>query len=172
MGGLLALELGMTYPERIAGVVTLGAALRFRDPLSGLSPVLARVVPFWPSPNAFCDPECAKKNTNYSKFATDAFVSLYEYSKEIERRLPEVDVPIRVIHSKKDQVIDPLSANLIYEGVSSSHREIVWFERSGHEMLMDLEAEDVCRSVLEFVRLFKAAAWAEVPRPPVVGTAA
>jgi carboxylesterase len=172
MGGLLALELGMSYPERIAGLVTLGAALRFRDRLAGLSPVLSRMIPYWPSPNSFCDPECAKKNTNYPKFATDAFASLYEYSKEIERRLPEVNVPIRVIHSKKDQVIDPISANLIYEGVSSAHREIVWFERSGHEMLMDLEADDVCRSVLEFVRQFKAPAWAETPRSPVVGTAA
>src|SRR5262249_44766729 len=38
MGGLVALELGLKHPDKIAGVVTVGAALKFADPLSALTP--------------------------------------------------------------------------------------------------------------------------------------
>lgn len=155
MGGLVALELAMRHPDVIAGVVTVAAALKFKDPLSALSPLLAKAVRYWPSPRSFNDPERARACTNYPKFATDAFVSLYEYSRTIAERLPEMHVPIRVLQSKADQVIAPESANIIYEKVSSPQRQIVWFEKSGHEMMQDLEADAVFREVMDFVDTFR-----------------
>jgi carboxylesterase len=155
MGGLVALELGMEHPDKIAGVATVAAALRFRDPLAGFSPVLARFVDYWTSPNAFNDMSLKHKSRNYPKFATDAFVSLYRYSKRIEAALPQLKVPVRIIQSKKDQVVDPVSANLVYEGVSSEFREISWYHRSGHEMMQDMEAEAVFGDLMEFVQSFR-----------------
>ncbi len=154
MGGLVALQLAMEHPE-VVGVATVAAALKFKDPLAGLSPLLAKVVRYWPSPNSFNDPKRRVLNENYPKFATDAFVSLYRYAKEIERRLPEVKVPIRILQSKKDQIIKPVSANIIYEKVSSEFRDISWFEESGHEMMQDLEAEAVFEDLMEFVTRFR-----------------
>lgn len=150
MGGLVALELAMNHPEIVAGLVSVAAALKFADPLTKLTPLLAKAVRYWPSPESFNDPECAKACTNYPKFATDAFASLYEYSKEIAERLPEVHLPIRILQSKKDQVVAPEAANIIYEKISSPHREIVWFEQSGHEMMQDLEAEAVNKEIMDF----------------------
>ena len=158
MGGLVALDLGMRHPKLIAGVVTLAAALRFKDPLSALTKPLSKVVKFWPSPDAFVDPECAKANENYPKFATDAFASLYDYAREIERRLPTFEVPILVLQSKKDQVVAPVAANVIYERVCSAHRDIRWFHRSGHELGQDLEAEAAFDAVDEYIGQFDSAA--------------
>lgn len=157
MGGLVALDLAARHPERLAGVVTAAAALRLADPLAPLSPLLARAVDYWPSPNPFNDPARAAASKNYPKFATDAFVSLYRYAKEMEGRLGEVRVPIRVLQSRKDQVVAPVSANLIYEGVGTPHRELHWYEESGHELLADLEAEKVYADVLDFVGRFRRA---------------
>jgi len=155
MGGLIAIELGINYPDKIAGVETLAACIKFSDPLAGMTPMLSNVISFWPSPNPFNDKELAKKSTNYKKFATDAFASLYSYSIEIGKMLPELEVPIRILQTKKDQIVAPVSANIIYENISSVTREIVWFTKSGHEMLQDLEAEEVCLSLMEFIRHFK-----------------
>ena len=152
MGGLVALELARRHPERIAGVVTLAAALRFTDPLAGLVDVLAKVVPYWPSPNAYRDSKLAEANNeNYPRFATDAFASLYRLAGEVEERLGEVKAPLRVIHSRRDQVVQPKAAEIIYEQAGSTDKELVWFNRSGHEMLLDLEAADVKPLVLEFL---------------------
>lgn len=155
MGGLVALELAMRQPEKIAGVVTVAAALKFKDPLTKLTPVLSKVARYWPSPESFNDPDLAKKCTNYKMFATDAFVSLHDYSRAIAKRLPEVHVPIRILQSKRDQIIAPESANIIYERVTSPLREIVWFEKSGHEMMQDMEADAVFSEIMGFVNQFR-----------------
>jgi len=158
MGGLVAIDLGIRHPDKIASLVTMATALKFKDPLSGLSEYLSRAVKFWPSPNAYNDKECAENNRNYPKFATDAFVSLYKYSREVEMRLPELMAPIMILQSKKDQIVSPVSANLIYEGVSSEFRDIVWFKRSGHEMGQDMEAAQVFETIDSFIGNFIEAA--------------
>ena len=107
-------------------------------------------------PDPYNDRELAKKSTNYKKFATDAFSSLYEYSKIVAGRLPELHVPIRIIQSKGDKIVDPESANIIYERVSSQIREIIWFKESGHEMMRDMEAQEVFERIMEFVLKFRA----------------
>ena len=151
MGGLVAIDLGIRHPDKIASVVTMAAALRFKDPLAGFSKYMSRAVKFWPSPKAYHDADCEKRNMNYPKFATDAFVSLYDYSREIEARLPRLMAPIMILQSKKDQVVAPVSANLIYEGVSSDFRDIIWFDRSGHEMGQDMEAKQVFETIDSFI---------------------
>jgi carboxylesterase len=88
-------------------------------------------------------------------FATDAFVSLRAYARAITQRLPELHVPIRILQSKKDQVVAPEAANIIYEKVSSPIREIVWFEKSGHEMMQDMQANEDFQSIMEFVNGFQ-----------------
>ena len=156
MGGFVALELAMRHPDVVAGVVTVAASLKFKDPLARLTKVMAKLVRYWPSPESFHDQELAKHCTNYPMFATDSFASLYEYSQEIAARLHEVHVPIRILQTKKDQIVAPESANIIYEKVSSPLRQILWFEHSGHEMMQDLEAEAVFDEILSFVNEFRA----------------
>ncbi len=151
MGGLVALELAMNHPMRVASVVTVAAALRFKDPLAGLSPLMAKVLRSWPSPESFNDPTLKGRCENYPRFPTDAFASLYAYAQQIESRLGEVRAPVCVLQSKRDQVVAPVAANVIYERVGSDHREIHWFERSGHEMMQDLEADAVFESIMGYV---------------------
>jgi carboxylesterase len=156
MGGLVALDLAAHHPESIAAVVTVAAALRFRDPLARFSPVMAKMVPTWPSPNSFNDPTLKSRCENYPRFTTDSFASLYAYSREIEARLPEVRRPVCILQSKRDQIVAPVAANVIYERVASEHREIHWFEHSGHEMLQDLEADAVLARVMDYLGQLRA----------------
>ena len=155
MGGLVSLELGMRHPDKIAGVVSVAAALKFADPMAKLTGLISRVVKYWPSPDAFHDPSLRGNSENYTKFPTDAFGSLYKYSQYVAEKLGQVHVPIRILQSKQDQIVAAESANIIYEKVSSPHREIVWYDRSGHEMMQDMEAESVFTDIMEFVRRFQ-----------------
>ncbi len=151
MGGLLALELAMRHPFQIAGVVTLAAALKYRDPLARFAGSFASAVKYWDSPESFANPEKAPVTKSYKKFPLETFASLYEYSQKITARLEEVHVPIRILQSKKDNVILPVSANIIMEKVSSPRREIIWYKESGHSLLLDVEAEKVVNDVTDFI---------------------
>lgn len=151
MGGVVTLELARRHADKIAGIVTVAAALRFKDPLARLVGPLSKVVSFWPSPRAYHDKECSQQNENYPKFATDAFGSLYRFGKEMEGRLGEIRTPALVIQTRKDQVVDPEAAAVIHEKLGSEDKELVWFNRSGHEMLLDLEATEVMNVIEEFI---------------------
>ena len=62
-------------------------------------------------------------------------------------------MPVCVLQSKKDSIIDPLAANIIYRDVSSKHREIHWLFESGHEMGQDLERDTADKtSSVHFMR--------------------
>ena len=62
-----------------------------------------------------------------------------------------------MLQSKKDNIVSPVSANIVYREVSSKHREIHWFEKSGHEMGQDMEREAVFERVMGFVGKFRKA---------------
>lgn len=151
MGGLVSLKLGMNHPDKIAAVVTVAAALKFADPFAFLTPILSKIIPYWPSPNSFNDKNLKKNCLNYKWFPTDAFASLYKFAPQIEKALSKFKVPILIIHSKKDQVISPKSAEIIYEKVSSKQKEIKWFYKSGHEMMQDLEAKEVFETIIDYI---------------------
>lgn len=154
MGGLMALDLGIHYPDLVAGVVSVAAALKFANPLACLTPWISRLIPYWPSQPSYQDQEKGKRCKNYQWFPSKAFASLYDYAHKIEEELPRLRVPILILHSKKDSVIKPQAAQEIYEKVSSEHKEIKWFEKSGHEMMEDLEAKEVFQAITHFILQF------------------
>ena len=153
MGGLVALNLTARHRSRIIGVVSIAAALKFKDPLAGASSLMAKIVPSWPAPNSFVDKGLKEqRNRNYPKFPTKAFVELYRFAKETENNLSFVAADTLVIHSRKDQIVHPRAADIIYAKIASKNKEQVWFEESGHEMLLDLEAAKVINVVGDFIR--------------------
>ncbi len=152
MGGLVSIDLGIKHPEIVSNVILIAPALKFADPLSILTPVLAKVVKYWDSPNSYNDEELRKKNNkNYPFFATDSFASLYKSAENIKKRLKSFDRPVLILQSKSDKVVSPESAKIIYRKIRSIDKKIEWFQRSGHEMLLDLEADAVLNAINEYI---------------------
>jgi carboxylesterase len=157
MGGQVALQLAMDHPEKVDSVVTAAGAVRLKNPLAPgnglafLQPLVVKLVKFWPMPAVYTDMSLAANDTNYRKVPMDAVVSFLEYGSIIERRLPEVKAPILIIQSRRDQLVKEDTAQFIYDHVSSTNKRIVWFEKSRHEMMRDLEREDVFKTIESFV---------------------
>jgi carboxylesterase len=153
MGGLVAIDLAVRHRHKVAGLVTIAAALKFKDPLAALTPAVAKVVASWKSPNAYQDQELARqRNKNYPKFPTQAFVQLYDYAGTISNRLSFVHAPTLVLGARKDQIVSPKAAETIFKRIPSKDKRLVWFDETGHEMLLDLEAEKVKATVASYLR--------------------
>lgn len=152
MGGLVALNLAVMHPERLKGLVLLAPAVRFKDPLVHLTPLLKLLFPFWDSPNAFIDMALAKAGTNYKRFPTATFSKLLDFGGDTERLLPRVKVPVTLLFSRKDQIVHPIVVKLLEERLGSARKETIMFEKSGHEMFQDLEGPAVADAVERALR--------------------
>ena len=60
---------------------------------------------------------------------------------DVREQLPNIDSPLLVIQSRNDNVVDPDSANVIYDNAASGKKQIEWFEKSGHVITLGPEKE-------------------------------
>ncbi|MBC7258778.1 MAG: alpha/beta fold hydrolase [Chloroflexi bacterium] len=158
MGGLVALHLAAEHPDQVDAIALVAAALKLRNPLAPgnalafLQPIVGKLVRWWPMPPNYADKELEKYDTNYDRAPMDAILSFLDYTTYVEGRLPEVRAPALIIQSHKDQTVAPNSAQIIHDRIASTDKRIVWFERSHHEMMRDLEREKVFETIQAFLK--------------------
>lgn len=158
MGGLVTLHLAAEHFDEVDSIVTVAAALQLLNPLapgnslSFLKPVIGRLVKWWKMTPNYTDKELEKRANNYRRAPMDAIVSLLDYGQYVRTRLPEVRVPALVIHSRRDQTVDPMAAQIIYDNIASADKRLVWFERTSHEMMRDLERVQVFETIQTFLK--------------------
>jgi carboxylesterase len=168
MGGLIALHLAAARSRDVAAVVSIAAAMQFHYKHAHRARYITPFSTMWGDENrdmgaGWHDPELGRKHGNYRRFPPSAFVSLWRYASVVERQLPRIQAPILIIHSEADRTIPATASQRIYEQVSSPEKELVWFERSGHEMLRDSEAAQVLDRIEAFIL-------AQVAREPLSGS--
>lgn len=151
MGGLVALALAAEHPDRVAGVATVAACLEFRSPLVTMLPLLETALTWWPSNPEYADPALIAQDNNYRRFPVRAFASLYRFRDVVKELLPLVRAPLLVVQSTADPVVRPDAAPQILKRAGSAHREARWFHRSLHEMMRDVEREEVFDTLMHFI---------------------
>ena len=160
MGGLVALTLAADYPKRVDGLVLAAAAVRITSPLapgkllSFLIPILRRLLKIWNFSPEYADPELAKHDTNYTWAPIDTIASFLEFTKTARDRLPEIKMPVRILQPRNDSTVDPKSAEIIHDNISSppEHKRIIWFDKTDHEMFRDCERELAIETVVRCVK--------------------
>ena len=152
LDGLLALATAAQH-EDLDSIVALAPALRIAHPLAPLAPLARGWMSFVPMGKsvAYSDPSLAIGDTSYSRLAIDAFCSFHRATRRVERMLPRIKAPLLVVHALRDRVIRPEAATIAYNHVTSTEKQLVWLERSGHAMLDDVDAGDVLRHVRGFL---------------------
>lgn len=153
VGGLLTLNLALNRPADIDSLVVLAPALRYSHPLAALVPLLARFIKTWPGDPAggFTDTSLVAHAGNYTSFPTATFASIYRAGRQVEAQLARITTPLLVIGARHDHTVQARSSQIVYDRVGSTEKELVWFERSGHELLLDCEADAVADRVGRFL---------------------
>lgn len=155
MGGVAALHLAVQRPERLAGVVAIAPALLLNITGKWLLPFLGRLhhQAKVDARRAFEDAALATTSTNYRTAPISAVYSLVQFGRVVERELPHLRIPLLILYAPRDRVVLPEGARLAYEraGTPPDQKAIRAFERSGHEMLMDCQREEVFAAIMAFI---------------------
>ena len=81
---------------------------------------------------------------------TETLKELSEALDTIKDQVDEVFDPILVIQAENDNMIDPQSANYIYEHVDSDDKNIKWYSESGHVITIDKEKNKYLKIFINF----------------------
>jgi carboxylesterase len=94
----------------------------------------------------------AKYYESYNEFPLlplgSAFREINRMPKDV---LPKITCPILIMQSTVEKHVKPESAQIIYDNVSSTDKEIVWYHHSGHILALDSERNDVYKRIAEFL---------------------
>lgn len=155
MGGALALRLAELHGDEIAGLVLVNPALRYSDARLALLPLLKHLTPSV----AGITNDIARPFTDelgYDRTPLKALASMLELWDITIARLHRVDQPILLFRSLHDHIVDPGSARILRERVSSASITERLLQKSFHVATLDYDAEEIFAGSAEFFRALVA----------------
>lgn len=144
MGGLLTLHLAARHPE-IRGLLLYAPAMTVDH--IGAARLLAPFVAYLPK-SRWGGPMPWK---GYNVKPIRAAVELGRLQAIVHKELDRIKQPILIFQGQKDQTINPVSSQEVYDAVGSSDKELIWLEQSGHVILLDCELPMVTARTLAFI---------------------
>ena len=145
MGGVLTLTAASRY--EVHGVAALSTPygltrdwrVRFMRPL-GL------FVPKFKKPAVVGN----RAETSYAYYVPHAIAEAAELAQLMQDGLSKINVPVLLIQSHGDKVIEPNALDLLSAQLRAPRLETLWLEKSGHVITLDVEREIVYRKVADF----------------------
>jgi|SRR5690625_56016 len=74
---------------------------------------------------------------------------------EVREMVDTVYAPAMVVQARNDEMINPESANYIYEHLASDEKTIKWYEESGHAITFDKEKDQLHEDIYMFLESLK-----------------
>ena len=151
MGGLITLHLAAHHSPD--GIVVMSAPAYIADWRFRFMPLVQYFI-HWFTPNIesdLTDPGAEKRLFSYKVLPTRCIVSLGQLLHLVRRELSQIQAPALIMQGEKDHHVPAESAQIIFEGLGSAEKEIVWWPNSGHCITVDSEREAVWARAYEFI---------------------
>ncbi len=161
MGGVLSLHQAEALADepnrKLAGVIALSTPMYVTHWLAPLAPIVKHVVR-WRGNHQSMEQKVGVLNKGavkdvwaYLRTPSHADHQVLLLIKQTRYRLAAVDEPILIIQSRLDPTAPPPSAEIIYNRVSSTDKQLIWLENSSHVITVDNERARVIQAVYDFI---------------------
>ena len=148
LGGVFSLKLALEQP--VKGVVTMCAPMKMRTTDIMFEGVIDYAKQY-KIQQGKSEQEIELEIKAIKQQGMASLPDLQQLIHEVRQSIDLLYAPILIIQSRHDQVINPDSANIIYNSVESIQKEIRWFEQSGHVITLDKEKDQLHEEVLTFL---------------------
>lgn len=150
MGGCLTLTLAERRAGEVAGLVMVNPAVASTNKQLLLLPVMKHLVKAFPAIGNDIKAEGVLEHA-YPKTPLKPLASMLEAWKGIRADLPKVTAPVLLFRSAEDHVVDPSSARIILEGISSADKVERVLTESYHVATLDNDAQTIYAESAAFV---------------------
>lgn len=151
MGGCLAIWLAAQHPREVAGLVLVNPAVASTNRQLLVVPLVKHVVRAMPGiGNDIKKPDVSEHG--YDKTPLKPLHSMLRAWKQVNADLPKVTAPLLLFRSAEDHVVDPSSARIILDRVSSKETTERILENSYHVATLDNDAPQIFEESAAFVR--------------------
>jgi carboxylesterase len=155
MGSLVTLYLGAHHPD-VAGLIPMAPALIAANKLIYLSPILKYLIKKLDkdeeAENDLTDPDAFNQLWSYPVNPAAAAHELLKLQRVVRRQLKRITQPILIFQGRRDRAVSLKGAPLLYDGVQSDDKELIWLDNSGHCLTVDSEREAVWQKTHEWIR--------------------
>lgn len=163
MGALLALDLAVTHPERVAALVLCGTPLRL--PRVAWLPLLARVpglarrwatIPKATGGPDIADPAERAASRSYRVMPLAAVLELLRLQRRVQRAVGRATQPALLLHGRLDRSVPLANLRLLRARLGSRWVETHVMERSAHVITLDYDRGHVGRLAADFLERVEA----------------
>ncbi|GKV65535.1 MULTISPECIES: carboxylesterase [unclassified Sporosarcina] len=148
LGGVFSLKLAAEFP--LKGVVTMCAPMTMKT----TDLLYQGVLKYARDYKKFAGMEEEQIQQEMDELKTKSMPGLNDLRAMVEgvrKEVSQIYTPLLVVQSRHDEVIDPNSANIIYEEAESTEKELQWYEESGHVITLGPEKAQLHENVLQFL---------------------
>lgn len=153
MGALLALYLGTRIKDpRLTGIVAINTPLILKGWLASLAPIVQVFQNYIPKQIGDTDWELEVKGRfAYECIPVRAFASLKKLQKIVLTSINDIGVPVLLVQSLQDEVVDPQSVLILKNRIKSMEAEIFSLRESRHIATMGKELDILGYRIIEFI---------------------
>ncbi len=152
MGGTLALHLAAHCP--VSGVISMSAAIKLPTWKRVLVKLLKNIKKFRKKKGGedVRDQSARLQLDSYQRYPLKAADQVFQLLDHVREDLPEVSVPILIVHSRHDNTVPFSNSDLLYQWVRSPDKRKVDLEQSYHVITVDFDKERVKEEVFNFIK--------------------
>ena len=148
LGGVFSLKLALEQP--VKGVVTMCSPMTMRTTDIMFEGVIEYAKQY-KKQQGKSEQEIELEIEAIKKQGMASLPQLQQLIHDVRHNIDLLYAPILVIQSRHDNVINPDSANIIFNSVESIDKNLRWYEQSGHVITLDKERDQLHEEVLTFL---------------------
>jgi carboxylesterase len=163
MGGVLALLLSTKVQSQ--GVIAMSTPLDLpNDPRLPFLGLLSKVQPYqpkgkYPPGYGWVDKQAWKEQISYPENPVRSIVELRRLLAELRLALPQVRVPVLLIHSQDDGYVVPSNMQRIYSALTNTaDKTMLTVKGSGHVVTRDAARQQVFEAAAQFILRLESSA--------------
>ncbi len=149
MGGDLTLHLAARNP--VAGLITLAAPVKIRDiRFNGIAFFRHLQRRTSNLTGGVLDPS-APPHLTYPYVFTQSLYELKKLMDGVRKEMRSITAPALVVQGRRDSMVPPKNGEIIYQGLGSSLKHLLYLDRSDHVVTLDYDHSIVMGAIEKFL---------------------